>query len=67
MLSIDGLDHQFGGLIHRQSGTDPDVDAMDVFLELSTAFLDLYARDNAAAAAKLEPRQINERATLTVE
>ncbi|HJP04210.1 MAG: hypothetical protein QGH46_01360 [Gammaproteobacteria bacterium] len=68
LLSVDGLDHQFGGLIHRQKadGT-PDYEAMEVFLELSTAFLDFYLRDDESAAKLLEPRTVSDRATLSIQ
>jgi dienelactone hydrolase len=69
MLSITGLDHKFSGLIHRDgdAGTEPDYDAMAVFLPLSTAFLDVYARGDESAAAELKPRRLSDRAVLTVD
>lgn len=67
LLSITGLDHQFGGLIHKNVDAKPDHDAMTLFLRLSTAFLDVYARGDESAKAELRPGKLSERAALTVE
>lgn len=67
LLSITGLDHQFGGLIHRDVEAEPDTEAMEVFLELSTAFLAVYLRGDGSAAKMLESRRLSDRAELTVD
>jgi dienelactone hydrolase len=67
LLTITEMDHQFGGLIHKDTDAAPDTEALEIFLEVSTAFLDVYAKDNKAAEAVLEPRKISGRATLTVQ
>lgn len=68
LLNIIGMDHQFGGLIKKQvATTEPDVEAMEVFLDISIAFLDVYVKGDETAMDRLEPRKISDRATLTVE
>lgn len=68
LLSIEGLDHQFGGLVHRKKeGAEPDYEAMELFLELSTAFLDHYLRGDESSGKLLEARRVSERATLSIE
>ena len=63
LLSIDGLDHQFGGLIHKTVDAEPDTAAMDWFVELSLAFLSECVTGERAAVS-LQPRRVSERATL---
>jgi dienelactone hydrolase len=67
LLTITGMDHQFGGLIHKDIDAEPDTEALELFLQISTAFLDVYAKDEKSADGMLEPRKISDRATLTVE
>jgi hypothetical protein len=67
LLTITAMDHQFGGLIHKKVNAEPDHEALAVFLKLSTAFLDAYVRGDESAKAELKPRQLSERARLTVE
>jgi dienelactone hydrolase len=67
LLTIDGMDHQFGGLVHRDNDAEPDTEALDLFLKVSTAFLNVYAKGEEPVGDMLEPRQISARATLTVQ
>jgi hypothetical protein len=67
LLTITEMDHQFGGLIHKKVSAEPDHEALAVFLRLSTAFLDVHVRGDESARAELKPRQVSDRATLTVE
>ncbi|MDP6437301.1 MAG: hypothetical protein QF790_09120 [Gammaproteobacteria bacterium] len=67
LLTVQGLDHQFGGLIHRQAGDNPDHEAMELFLELSTAFLNFYVRNDESVAGLLKARTVSERAVLSIQ
>jgi dienelactone hydrolase len=67
LLTIQGMDHQFGGLVHKDSNAEPDHEALALFLEMSTAFLDVYVQGDESALPELLPRQVSERATLTIE
>lgn len=63
LLSIDGLDHQFGGLIHKKVDAEPDTEAMAWFVDLSLAFLSECVTGDRTGVS-LRPRRISERATL---
>ena len=65
LLSVDGLDHQFGGLIHKQVDAEPDHEALAIFLTQSQQFLGRCV----AGDAGISPPQtgvLSERATLSV-
>lgn len=53
LLDIQGLDHYFGGLVHRDEGAPPDHDALDLFNQVSVEFLDAYARRDENARSCL--------------
>ena len=49
LLTIDGLDHYFGGAIHRDVEETPDLEALDIFKDESVLFLAAVFHDNQAA------------------
>jgi hypothetical protein len=52
---VEGLDHYYGGLVHRApKDVTPDPQALEIYLALSTAFLDAFVREDEAAARYLE-------------
>ena len=53
LLDIAGLDHYFGGLVHREEGAPPDHVALAAFNRVSAQFLDAYLKDDASAAGCL--------------
>jgi len=62
-LFIDGMDHYLGGLICRDNAPgDPDHEAVRIINGVSTAFLDAYMKDDAAALAALSETKMSERA-----
>lgn len=65
VLSISGLDHQFGGLIHKDAATEPDYEAMAVFIEQSLVFLQWCVAGDGAAPPP-QPGRLSERAVLSV-
>lgn len=70
-LFIDGMDHYLGGLICKEDAAGPpDYDALKIIDGISTAFLDAYMKDDAAAMAFLRAGQVAEltdsRATLEI-
>ena len=67
LLLIQGLDHQFGGLIHKSVDAAPDTEALRLFNEYSLAFLDGYLRNDKRAQEKLRAGALSNRASLQVE
>ena len=71
LLLIEGGDHYFGGLIHREVDMVPDHDGLEIFNAASLAFMDAYTRDAASAWAFLKPNILSSetdgRFLLTVE
>jgi len=65
LLSIDGLDHQFGGLVHKDVDGPPDNDALALFLSQSLRFLQRCVAQDAAAEAP-SPGRLSERAVVSV-
>lgn len=66
---VQGLDHYFGGLVHRDPGdVKPDSEGLELFESLSTAFLDAYLKGDARARRYLQtvdlPALTNGRASL---
>ena len=55
LLLIEGGDHYFGGLIHREVGMTPDYDGLEIFNAASLAFMDAFTRDAESAWAFLQP------------
>ena len=55
LLLLEGGDHYFGGLIHRDVDKEPDHAGLAAFNAASLAFMDAYTRDAEAAWAFLEP------------
>jgi len=69
---VDGLDHYYGGLVHRApKDTRPDPQALEIYLKLSTAFLDAFVKNDAGALSYLRSVDLMAitagRATLTIE
>ncbi len=64
LLRIAGLDHQFGGLIHKTVDAQPDTAALQWTVELSDAFLATCVTGQRHRA--LRPGRISERAELVV-
>jgi len=54
LVILDKADHYLGGLIcNAERGGDPDPDGIEIFRAMTTAFLDAYLKDDAAAQAFL--------------
>lgn len=71
LLTIDGLDHYFGGAIHRDVDKTPDLEALDIFKEESVLFLAAIFHDDQVAQKALAA-QVNDgfdspRADLVIE
>lgn len=69
---IEGGDHYYGGLVHRApKDVTPDPEALGIYLSLSTAFLDAWVKNDAAARRYLERVDVaavtGGRAAMTVE
>ena len=69
---IEGLDHYYGGLVHRAPGdVKPDPEALNIYTSLSTAFLDAYVKKDRGAIAYLQRVDVTAvtggRAGMTVE
>lgn len=48
-LLLEGGDHYFGGLIQKEVAAEPDAEGLAIFNATSSAFLDAYMKDSAAA------------------
>jgi hypothetical protein len=70
-LSIERGDHYFGGLIHKDTDSEPDNEGLAIFNSVSTAFLDAYAGNEQVALKFLRevdlPAATVGRANLTLE
>jgi pimeloyl-ACP methyl ester carboxylesterase len=71
LLAIDGANHYFGGLVHRQpKDAVPDPEGLAVFTSLSTTFLEAWVRGDQAAlqalAAADVPGESGGRASLEI-
>lgn len=53
LLTIDGLDHYFGGAIHRDVDKAPDLEALDIFKDESVLFLAAIFHENTGAEKAL--------------
>lgn len=60
-LVIDGADHFLGGMLcaERADGS-PDLEAFDILKNVSTAFLDAYLKNDAAARAYLQDSAVSD-------
>ena len=71
LLSIERGDHYFGGLIHKETAGEPDIEGLAIFNAVSAAFLDTFARDEKLARDYLRDGDLraatNGRASLTLE
>ncbi|NND55027.1 MAG: hypothetical protein HKN56_08675 [Gammaproteobacteria bacterium] len=62
LLSIEGLDHQFGGLVQKETEGDPDHHALQLFVQQSLQFLARCDADSVAPA----PGRLSDRAVVSV-
>jgi dienelactone hydrolase len=53
-LLLEGGDHYFGGLIQKEVDAEPDAEGLAIFNATSSAFLDAYIQDSAAAKKWLD-------------
>lgn len=54
LLMIERGDHYFGGLIHKDTGTEPDHEGLAIFNAISMAFLDAYVKEDQDAREFLQ-------------
>ena len=71
-LVIEGVDHYFGGLVHRvPKDANPDPEGLKIYNAVSTAFLEAYVKGNDKALAELTGMNLPEttagRASLQVK
>jgi hypothetical protein len=53
-LLLEGGDHYFGGLIQKDVDAEPDTEGLAIFNATSSAFLDAYIKESAAAKTWLD-------------
>ncbi len=53
-LLLEGGDHYFGGLIQKDVDAEPDAEGLAIFNATSSAFLDAYIKESAAAKTWLD-------------